>query len=306
MNKKQMYVFIFILISGSAFASLSKEMREEIPTLYTQTQVNQIVVNTAREVYGLINQNWSYVPAGKGHNPKVEAQNWKAQYIKQRAFSEGKECLVNIPTLVFNGKTEEFENSLENLIQQPATLECTCALTTIKIFALKNLLGDYFVNYVDYFKRQMEEREWASEEFYHELPAQFIEDDQPSNAGPGYIVYISNIPSYLHFKPNGNGRGSNLIQVTEQEYLGFSSIYKEGPQPFNAIAEQDRYLFCLESDVETEHAHHKKICTVINQTPERFYQEFLKAQGKQPVFYFDINRINEFLQTGKFVEFWGN
>jgi len=75
MNKKQMYVFIFTLISGSAFASLSKEMREEIPTLYTQTQVNQIVVDTAYEVYGLINQNWSYIPAGKEHNPTVEAPN---------------------------------------------------------------------------------------------------------------------------------------------------------------------------------------------------------------------------------------
>lgn len=301
-----MYVFIFTLISGSAFASLSNEMREEIPTLYTQTQVNQIVVNTAYEVYGLINQNWSYVPAGKGHNLKVETQNWKAQYIKQLAFSEGKECLVNIPTLVFNGETEEFENSLEKLIQQPATLECMCALTAVKIFAVKKLLGEYFVNYVDYLKHQMEARGWAAEEFYHELPGQFIEEDLPSNTAPGYIVYIPNVLYYPHFKPNGNGQGSNLIQVTAQEYLGFSSIYKEEPQSLDSIAEQDKRLFCLESDVEQEHAHHKRICELISKNPERFYEDFRESQSAQVVWYFDVNRINEFLQTGKFVEFWGN
>ena len=254
----------------------------------------------------MINKNWQYIPAGQGNELKVEAENWSAKFIQQIGLIDGQENKINMPTLTFQDTTQNFDFGLEALVTNRAVLECTTALTTVKIFVLKKLLGDSFSDYVSYFKNQMQVRNWPTEEFYNELPGQFIEHDNPRNATPGYIVYISNVPYYGYFKPNGNGRGSNLIQISNDSYIGFSAIYSDGPQSLSAIAAQDKKLFCLEGDVEKEQKHHQRACDVINQKPERFYEEFLEAQGKNPVMYFSADRINEFLIKKEFDKFWGD
>ncbi|MGI4850919.1 MAG: hypothetical protein ACRYGR_03165 [Janthinobacterium lividum] len=178
-------------------------------------------------------------------------------------------------------------------------------MTTVKILALKNLLGESFIDYAKYLQNQMERKGWDLKEFFHEFAGQFIEEDEPCNVNIGYILYIPNLPYYSHFKPNGNGRGSNLVQTSDQDYIGFSSIYKKGSQPITVIADADKDLFCRQDDVEANHDHHTRICKIIHENPKRFYQDFLSIQGKTPVFYFSANRINEFRKTKKLKEFWG-
>jgi hypothetical protein len=81
-------------------------------------------------------------------------------------------------------------------------------------------------------------------------------------AVPGSTLYIPNGPHYSQFKPHGPGRGSNLFCVGRDQYVGFSRIYQNGPQPLQVIEEQDFMLFADPADVECDYENHSKMCQI--------------------------------------------
>jgi hypothetical protein len=267
-----------------------------------QSDVNHIVVSTAEKVYKSINQHWTYAKAGEGEKLSTTSAFWTKKNIKGKLNNNRllEEC-KNIPTLILNTTPDKIIEALEDLISKPASLECTIALTTTKIFCLKELLGrEAFCRYASAFYKAIETSDtWKVEEFFHELPLQFIARGQ-GKAIPGSIVYITNIPLYSHFKPFGNGTGSNVFCTAEDGYIGFSAIYKNGHQCLEKIESQDFNLFVQPNDVEKNHDQHAKICNTLNF--DSFVKIRRKAQEKEAInIYqiFDFKEITNFLETGK-------
>ncbi|MGI4851903.1 MAG: hypothetical protein ACRYGR_08175 [Janthinobacterium lividum] len=141
MNKKVILILISILISKTTFASLVEEVQENE---YTQNQVNKIVKDTALTAYKKINENWSYIFPGKNFTPKVETQNWSAQYIKQIVLIEDEEAIITLPTLIYEGSIEKLGKDLENLIQNPAILTRVMFKRRVKKFKVLKTLEYHF------------------------------------------------------------------------------------------------------------------------------------------------------------------
>ncbi|HUX79556.1 MAG TPA: hypothetical protein VMW10_07450, partial [Alphaproteobacteria bacterium] len=190
--------------------------------IQTQKKINDVVVSTATKVYEKINTNWHYVDPHS--QMQTESTMWEPKWIVGLSLIDGEKQETRIPTLILKTSPDKLIEALEDLITKPASLECTIALTTAKIFCLREILGqDYFNRYTTAFYRLLETREdWDVEQFFHELPLQFLTNLE-GKAIPGSITYVTNIPLYPYFKPHGNGRGSNLICTGLDHYLGFSA-----------------------------------------------------------------------------------
>lgn len=278
-------LFLFIL-STSTFS-----------TIYAnQDNINAIVCASAQDSYLKINKNWKYVAADGILS--TESEYWEAKWIQANANTNS----GRIPTLILKNPKHIIE-ALIDLINKPAYLECAIALTTAKLLCLKEIIGDdkfreyalkfhYILNFTNLSSIE-------SEEFFHELPLQFI-TQLSGTPIPGSIAYLTNIKQYRNFKPNGTGTGSNLFCVSSDEYMGFSKIYKDGPKPINVIEQQDFELFCKIDDVERFHEKHE----ILSENFKNNYDEFIEIRREQQIkdfnFYqiFNETKIKEFTNEG--------
>jgi len=292
------------LLAGASFPAWAMDEEEisvasKVLPCKTQNEINGIVISTATKVYEDINKNWRYVaPEAQMH---TDSKMWEPQWIMGESIVEGKRQKTKIPTLVLKASPEKLMEALEELIKKPASLECTIALTTAKIFSLREILGEkYFNLYAVSFYKLLETTEgWTAEQFFHELPLQFLKSKE-GTAIPGSITYITNIPQYGEFKPTGNGRGSNVFSVAKNQYLGFSAIYKTGPQSLEIIESQDLALFVKKEDVEKDNEKHEKISQMLTSNKDLFIQARRNAQKKVDFYqFFDLQEINEFIKTGE-------
>ncbi|MBL8676781.1 MAG: hypothetical protein JNJ47_05095, partial [Alphaproteobacteria bacterium] len=255
--------FVFYLYAGSSFSALAMEdsTLTEIPSLtrkstpQNQLEVDQIVISTAEKTYKHINQNWTYVLPNQ--QMSTDSEMWRPEWINASAIINGAKQDSRMPTLVLKVKPHQLKEALDDLIKQPASVECTIALTTTKIACLKELLGEnYFTLYATAFYFSLgNSSPLKQEQFFHELPEQFLKK-RVGQEVPGALVYITNTPLYATFKPNGNGRGDNLICTDKGRYVGFGGIYKDGSQPLEVIEEEYLSLFCEKNEVEGDAEQH--------------------------------------------------
>lgn len=285
------------------FLQLLIDNKKSIKNLYfdmtLQESVNEIVSESSEATYHLINKNWHY--SKPKEDLTTESELWTALYyktfVRETNISEiTQEKIANVPGIVINNDDlSSFGESLTDLINHSAQLECTIALTTVKITCLRQIMGDRFNDYVQYFQDITKKLGFKKEELFHELCLPLMTIKEGREAIPGTITYITNNPLYASFKPNGNGRGSNVVKVSNNKYLGFSDIYRSGPQPLESIEAQDFDLFCDESDVE----YHK-------QDHSSFINECRKHQEKVNFYdYFDVAKITRFINEKK-IEIAGN
>lgn len=269
----------------------------------TQKAINMCVASTATKAYGLMNTNWSY--AAPGEKLTTTSPYWEATYIKGRSLQNGVQIESSIPTLILKTKPDNLMEALDNLVTKPASLECTIALSTAKILALREILGKkYFHNFASSFYNLLKRTPNASvEEFFHELPLQFIKTI-PGKAIPGSIGYITNIPHYSTFKPGGNARGDNLFCVNDDAYQCFYPSEKGG---LDSLAELEAHYFeefAKPEDVECEHAKHAKIAELFKTTPDLFHNTRRKAQENLNFHQiFDKEEIDSFVKTGEVYSF---
>lgn len=300
----------------------------QVPQTLDQDKINAIVSPTAERVFGSINKNWTYVEAGQGKRMHTESSKWTPLRTKGFGNVGGKKEVIftQVPTLLFTPlgsqslkdealtddafteavtfNAEEFIEALEDLIAKPAALECTIALMVVKIFCLKELLGpEQFKRYTSAFYMQMLKSGWKKEEFLCELPRQFLTEAKGEESSPpGSFTYITNLFKYGHFKPSGNMRGSNVVCISQDRYIGFSSIYREGPQPLAAIEAQDFAGFMKQDDVEKDHERHSKTRKMFEENPGRFVTLRRHEQRKINFYlFFDLELIREFLTTGEVI-----
>ncbi|MDP3533727.1 MAG: hypothetical protein Q8S31_10630 [Alphaproteobacteria bacterium] len=262
-----------------------------------QDDVNAIVCASAQDTYQKINENWKYVAADGILS--TESEYWEAKWIQANANTNS----GRVPTLILKSNPAHIVDALIDLINKPAALECAIALTTAKLLCLKEIMGeDKFKEYAFRFHHILNFTDLSnieSEEFFHELPLQFI-TPLSGTPIPGSIAYITNIKQYRDFKPNGTGTGSNLFCISSNEYMGFSQIYKDGAKPINVIEQQDFELFCKIDDVERLHKKHE----ILAENFKNNYDEFIEIRRKQQIkdfnFYqiFDETKIKEFTEEG--------
>lgn len=305
MKKFVLFFAVLLLAQSPAFAMLSTLRQEaEIENVHTlQKKINDKVCVRAQEVYEKINKNWTYVPSrGK---MSTDSKFWEATWIRGEAIISGEKQEVNLPTLILKTSPDNITEALDDLINKPASLECTIALTTAKIFCMKDILEEMkkggFKVYANSFHKALSATEgWTTDQFFHELPLQFTTQVN-GNTKPGSIGYISNVPFYEDFKPNGNGRGSNVFCVKDNECIGFCDLYKKGPQSLEVIEKQDFELFCNTQDVERDHEEHGELCQMFRKEEglfERFRREEQRINYNFHVI-FDAQKFIELMNTGK-------
>ncbi len=313
--------FIISLCVGSSFSTLAMEEVDlkgspstacstvRLPTPRTQQEINDIVTSTAKRVYRQINKNWTY--AAPGQKMKTGSEFWvPAQTEDCIRTSAGGTQLVSVHTLLLKTDPYKLIEALEDLIQKPAALECTIALTTVEIFCLRELLGPRFNAYaVELYTITQTHSTWRPDQFFHELPRQFLTFVK-EKAIPGSITYIANIPAYTLFKPKGNARGDNVFCTGEGQYLGFDEMYAMGPRCLTDIVDRDLESFIRTDDLEQllniessratkYYEAHSQLCQKYRQTPGLFACEHRKAQSKIISYqFFDLHKINEYFETG--------
>jgi hypothetical protein len=271
------------------------------PVLETQSDINTIVSSTAKRVYAKINANWTYVPPGQGMKMSTESTMWDSLWIDGLSFVDGKKEQTRVPTLVLKASPENLIGALEDLIAKPAIVECTIALTTAKIFCLREILREEHFNlYATCFYKLLATREdWTVEQFFHELPLQFLTTAEGKSI-PGSITYITNIPMYDVFKPHGNAKGENVFCTGLGEYLGLGTTYGMGPQPIDILEAEALRTFCTEEDLEGDLGQFRKITQKFDASPETFFQMRRIAQDKFDFHqFFNLEEINNFMTTGE-------
>ena len=297
-------VSVLFLSHSPASAMLSTLRQEEkIETVRNvQKKINEKVNETALKTYQKINSNWTYVKPNE--EMSVDSPYWEAKWIMGESY-EGKKQKTRIPTLVLKTSPDKIEEALEDLINKPASLECTIALNTAKLFCIKEILNEFgkntFTGFSTIFYNLLDETEgWSIEQFFHELPEQFLTRVEGKEI-PGSICYITNIPDYGYYKPNGNGRGSNVFCMKNNQYLGFSSIYKKGPQSLETIVNQDRDLFLDTQDVERGQESHSILSKQLKETKGLFEELRQKEQKKNCNFHiiFDAKKFIGFQHSRK-------
>lgn len=222
-----------------------------------------------------------------------------AKHILGEALQNNLRQKVMIPTLILKTTPDKLIFALNELISKPAKLECTIALNVVKIFCLKEILGENFNAFANQFYQMVNaEESWSADEFFNELCGQFL-TQLPEKAVPGSITYITNVGEYIGFKPSGNAQGSNLIALADQKFLGFSAIYRQGPQLLEAIEKQDLKLFCQTEDVEYDSDKHLILSDYFKKDSEFFYRLRRELQ-KEIDFHiiFDLEKILEFHTLG--------
>ena len=267
----------------------------------TQEEINRIVIETAQDVYARINKNWNYPQTSQPM--RTDSLFWEPKWIPGTMMAEGQKKAANIPTMVLKTSPQNLSEALDDLINKSTIAECTIALTTVKIFCLRNILGPEAFNlYATQFYDAIQNAGWSVEEFFHELPLQFIEQkDGP--AQPGSICYLTNVPFYAFFKPGGNAFGSNVFCIDSDRYIGFSCIYERGPQALEVIESMDLDLFCREDDVQRNPEQHTIIATRFKQDKSSFITMRRKAQEKNCNFHnvFDLRTVHDFINTGQII-----
>lgn len=268
-----------------------------------QDDVNAIVCTSAEDTYQKINKNWQYVDAN--NTLSTESTFWEPKWINTNNNTNG--GVGSLPTLILKTDPNNIVEALIDLISKPASLECTIALTTTKILALKEILGeDKFIDYAIKFYNILNHTSLSSitsDEFFHELPVQFITSFE-GNPIPGSIAYLTNLDKYALIKPNGNSRGLNVLCINPNQYIAFDHIFENGPQDDETIRQDQFESFCEESDVENNKEFHTKLCTMFNQNADMFFNLVQHQQNKNFNFYqlFDEKKIKEFIEEG-FIEY---
>jgi|GEM_PF-6851513 len=297
----------FFSVSLSAMESNGKdEIQEDFSSRShslpypTQDKVNKAVASKTIEVYERINRNWAY--AISDSDMQTQSRYWKVKDIPQDIFlgMNGEKQKKSVFTLVLPTYPQDLMVALEDLISQPAKLECTIALTTAQIFCMEQLLGrEAFNNYSTGFYTLLQKSpKWSPDEFFYELPRQFL-TTMGGSPIPSSFTYITNIPFYSDFKPDGIGTGHNVAYTDTDKYIGFSALFKRGAQPLKTVEDELFAEFVKKEDVRCQPEQHSKMADLLTNNPTAFAKLRQKAQEQMNIYsLLDVSEAQKFLETG--------
>jgi hypothetical protein len=266
----------------------SSAVLEQLP----DEESRRIVCATAKDIYKKINGNWNY---GTFFSTSVSSKLWEVSFLQDCQEVGGTKQVGARPMLIWKNKVSTFSAALEDLINNPAQLECANASKIVTLFCLKALMGEEVFNpFVADVYDVLESRGISKTfDFVNEFTDIYMKRCT-GKAIPGSFLYISNVPHYSYFKPDGNVRGDNLCCVGEDQYLGFGPFYT-GPQSFATIRMEHFNAFCNTSDVTIPYAH-KVACEYFKRPAgdgrNQFEEMHRENQKKYDQFYvFDMQEI---------------
>lgn len=285
--------------SASSSSDTSKDTHaDESADKLSQEAINKLVAKTSVEAYAKINQNWHYAkPRGA---LTTKSTLWEAKYYMSTTNDGGENKTASVPTLVLKDGID-LGTALIDSINKPAELECTIALSTVKAIALKAILGNkLFERYVKAFKKITRKLGYTKEDLLHEVCLPLMTIEHGVEAVPGTVTYITNVSDYSSFKPNGNARGSNVVKVSDDGFIGFSACYHARQTSLAVIEAQDLRLFSDTIDVECEIGKHASYAKLFNDKPDLFVKLRRQHQTKvQFCDYFDAAKIQRFISKGE-------
>ncbi|MBA3814433.1 MAG: hypothetical protein H0X26_08130 [Alphaproteobacteria bacterium] len=313
--KNFVFLFACLLIAQSPASAMLSTLRQEenIETIRAVQQkinavqqgINKKVCASASNTYQKINNNWNYV--APNDKMSIDSPFWEAKWIVAETLVSGVKQRTSAPTLILKTSPDTIVEALEDLINKPAALECTIALTTAKIFSMKEILDelgeDIFKGYTTHFYQMLRKTKgWTTDQFFHELPEQFLRT-RGGKEIPGSICYITNLGCYRDFKPTGNAAGSNVFCTGENQYMGFSGIYKNGPKSLEIIEKQDLELFCSLKDVQKNPEEHQAMCQKLKETEGLFETLRRAEQAEYCNFHiiFDAKKFIQFQNTWEII-----
>lgn len=295
------FFFTFIVFLSFYFLVLASDMvfAMDQQSKLSQQEIQKRTIIAAKAVYQQINKNWTYLPAEESFTPSTESSYWTPKWISTHTISNEKTAKANALTLVLNDPIENLSEALKDLVSKPAVLECTTALMTVKAYVLLALLGqEKFNAYAKAFYNGMIQQNWSLDEFFFELPRQFLKSEEMPSPLSGSSTYILNISLYNVFKPHGNGIGSNLFCVGNDLYVGFSKMYQDDPKSLEDVEKQDYTLFCQKDDLSREKDEHTKLIKSWTNGFQDFQTLRRSEQTEYPCETFDEELLNDYLQTG--------
>lgn len=269
--------YIFLCCAFLFFVVLSAETK----AVLTQEQIDDIVNAKAKEVYDLINMNWTYPE--DNDDLYTASEFWKPVVVTPY-----------ISLILCNPNCNIIE-ALRDLPTKPGRLECMVAVKLVKILCLLELMGEEnFNKWIDKIP-EITGRKKSDNLFFHVIPDRFF--ILKGNAG---FYYIRNHNAYTKIKPNGIACGYNGYLFQDQQFISFD------PNNFNEtkhVEEVQRILFddiMSDKNVAMFVLHHLLKAQYKNDDDGfyKFRSNCLdEAQQKQPIWQFGADKINAFIEN---------
>jgi len=265
----------------------------------TQEQINEFCIEEARSIFEQMNKNWVYVSEDEDAKMIIGSKSWKAKWTEQRAKLAGVISVRKVPTLIFDDSAVRICEAFDDLIANPATVECTIAITTAKHLLIRKYLGDaaYKQCAVKYLKGMPSD--WKHSDFFNEFPRQFFAEVKGQAIIPGAFGFITNVEEYKIFKTRGNAAGDNVFCVEEDNYLCFYP-----GDTGNTLAQlEEHYLeeFVKTSDLDCDEKQtrmHTQLAKHYSENPENFRESRRGDQLKCNMYwYLSAEKINEYARS---------
>ena len=251
-----------------------------------QHKADEIVSQKVKELFCLINENWTY--AEYDNEYYTESEYWKPIIVDGPDFKYVTLKLINHRCNVIE--------ALRDLPTKKARLECATVFSLVKSLCLLELMGE---NNFNIWLKDLSKYQYKPSEdgFFNSIQGVFYAEKQAEESG---FYYIHNHPSYNKLKPSGNAAGYNGFLFPDQTFITFDPHHFIEPK---SIEDTQRILF--NDLLSYEHVYNHDLHTIfkIQYGSDNGFNKILetclaKKQASEKPFNFDANRINRYLKKG--------
>ncbi len=271
----------------------------------TQAEADQVVIQVATRVYNKIAANWTHIDDAPDAKLSVSSHFWRPKTRKKLVDDNGRIVEISLPRIIFTGHLNEISEALDDLINNPATLNSKIALDTVLMHVSRELFGEdaFRLQSIEFSREVLKDAELTSDDYFHELPRQFLIEQQGISAFPASISYITNLKQYRSFKPHGKAEGDDFFCVGPNQYLCFYPGNKK-QSPLEEIETYYLQQFVRTDDLLDCKAEylviHPKLSKLFLEMPGEFTnRRRTQQQTCNKSLFFDIGGIENYVKRKK-------
>ena len=257
-------------------------------------ELSQRAEESIRSSYALINQNWRYPKNNKTRFSPPKNTAWKEFLSKTTSgtmsmlFWDGAmgiNLLKSVNTLL---NTEGLE------------MDCSNAARIVRLKLLCDLLGG---KKAEQWALRINLTSNSAYSFMHRLGWSFFDEkayDDDVSTGTAFFSFL-NVKQYGELKPDGFAISHNVARFTDGTFLGFDpDFFAEEPRTYEEVEMELYNDFINPKRVKKEDLEsHKQYCKRL--TPENFKGMRRNYQGKSKIAVLNLEKVSNFIETGKFL-----